>query len=115
MARVVQIAPDLSARRKPGEKDTSASAGAAFTRPQPPAASARRARLLQHIQNKGRPVTTADVWRFYLSWGWRGLPRREVRHDLLALARAGHLAQDNANPDCRQYRPVRTARGGGCS
>lgn len=97
-----------------GEKDTSADeAGAEFTRPMAPAPHARRPRLRTHIENKGRPFTTSDAHRVYVSWGWKGLSLSAVRSDLAALAAAGHLVVDDSHTSRRLYQPVRTARGGG--
>lgn len=108
-----QRGPDCLCGAARGEKDTSAEAEAAFTRPMPPGIADRLSRLRTHIENKGRPVITSDVRSMYLSWGWKGLSLSDVRRDLAALARAGHLSVDDSHRGRRVYRPVRTARGGG--
>ncbi|MCI3277567.1 VVA0879 family protein [Streptomyces cylindrosporus] len=96
-----------------GQATGAAEAAAAL--PSPPPADERLPRLLKHIQDKGKPVTTADVHRVYRSWGWKGLNRSQTRGELEALAQAGHLIVDDGNPARRLYRPVRTSRGGGTS
>lgn len=104
------LAPAPAAQSR--EKATRPAAKAPAPRVMAPAAAERLPRPLKHIQNKGRPVRTADVHRVYISWGWKGLNRSQTRGDLAALADAGHLRRDDSSPGGRVYRPVRTSRGG---